>query len=102
MVALQLDTTSDFSLSSGALRHVSVSVLPLTWSTTMPSDTEFLSKRWLTTAELPGYTGLSASLFEKLRAQGCGPPYVKIGRAVRYRAELVDCWMTKRSVTTHG
>ena len=39
------------------------------------------------------YLGISSSKLEKLRVYGGGPPYVKIGRAVRYRVEDLDQWV---------
>ena len=42
------------------------------------------------------YLGVSSSKLEKLRVYGGGPPYVKIGRAVRYRLEDLDHWVECR------
>ena len=41
---------------------------------------EYLRRR-----EAAARAGLSESMFEKLAVMGDGPPFLKIGRAVRYR-----------------
>ena len=42
--------------------------------------------------------GLSRSTLEKLRVYGGGPPYLKLGRLVRYRAHDLDTWLAERVV----
>lgn len=49
--------------------------------------------RYLTTKELPKFTGLSASFFEKGRVYGYGPPYRKVGAKVIYRLADVESWL---------
>jgi len=41
---------------------------------------------------------LSKSTLEKLRVFGGGPPFLKLGRLVRYRVEDLDAWMNARLV----
>lgn len=41
--------------------------------------------------------GLSASTLNKWRVQGCGPRYVKLGRAVLYRVEDLDRWLQEHT-----
>lgn len=36
------------------------------------------------------------STLEKLRVFGGGPPYLKLGRAVRYRPADLDAWLVAR------
>ncbi len=39
---------------------------------------------------------LAASTLQKLRVTGGGPPYVKLGRAVRYRESDLRDWVEAR------
>jgi len=41
---------------------------------------------------------LAESTLEKLRVSGDGPPFVKLGRAVRYRLADLDAWASERVV----
>jgi hypothetical protein len=41
-------------------------------------------------------TGLSESTLAKLRVNGNGPPYCKLGRRVIYRAEDLQSWLKSR------
>ena len=43
-------------------------------------------------------TGLASSTLRKLRLTGEGPPYLKLGRAVRYREQDLEAWLEARSV----
>lgn len=45
-------------------------------------------------------TDISESYFEKLRVRGEGPPYIKVGRAVRYRDSDVDAWLAARIINS--
>ena len=54
----------------------------------------------LTTADAANYTGLSVSTMEKLRLTGAGPRFLKLGRAVRYRATDLDVWLSARVVSS--
>ena len=50
-------------------------------------------QRLLNTVEASAYCGSSASTFEKLRLNGGGPVYSKIGRRVVYRLADLDEWL---------
>lgn len=52
------------------------------------------------TAGAAEYTGMSVSWFEKGRFNKCpdAPPYIKIGRAIRYRVSDLDAWLASRIV----
>ncbi len=50
----------------------------------------------LTVAQVSEITGRSISKLEKDRWEGCGPPYVKMGRLVRYRPADVRAWLSER------
>jgi predicted DNA-binding transcriptional regulator AlpA len=54
------------------------------------------------TSEVARRTKTSESYWNKMRVAGDGPPYVKLGRKVRYRPSAVDTWMaglTRRSTS---
>jgi predicted DNA-binding transcriptional regulator AlpA len=53
----------------------------------------------LDTAETAGRTGKSESWLNHARQTGEGPPYLKIGHAVRYRVEDVDRWLASKART---
>ena len=46
--------------------------------------------------QLAAYTGLPRKTWEHLRSRGGGPPYVKLGRHVRYIKTDVDEWLAQR------
>lgn len=41
-------------------------------------------------------TGMSPAWFQRSRWLGNGPPYVKVGRAVRYRLDELIAWFENR------
>jgi hypothetical protein len=51
---------------------------------------------YLTTVEAAKYLKLSRQFLEaaRHRADGSGPAYIKLVRAVRYRRSALDAWMT--------
>lgn len=57
--------------------------------TTTPMD------RLLTTPQVADLTGLATATLQNMRSRGLGegPPYVHIGRAVRYRMSAVQAWI---------
>lgn len=52
------------------------------------------------TAGAAEHTGLAVPTLEKLRCNGGGPVYLKLGRAVRYRASDLDEWLAKRAISS--
>ena len=53
----------------------------------------------LKTKEAARYIGLAKSTLEKARLYGGGPPFVRVtSRAVRYRVQDLDAWMSQRLV----
>lgn len=52
----------------------------------------------LRTASAAAMTGLSVSTLNKLRCSGGGPPFLKLGRAVRYARNDVEDWLASRRV----
>lgn len=45
-------------------------------------------------------TGLSVATLEKKRVYGDGPPFLKMGRSVRYRLTDLDAWMERQVVSS--
>ena len=50
---------------------------------------------WLDTPATALHSKTSESYFEKLKCVGGGPPFVKIGRRVLYRLDLLDAWLNE-------
>ena len=48
--------------------------------------------------EAAKYVGLSESMMAKMRCRGGGAVYFKLGRAVRYRQDDLDEWLSARRV----
>jgi hypothetical protein len=42
------------------------------------------------------HTTFSASYLEKLRGVGGGPPFIKVGKAVRYKLSDLDAWLAEQ------
>ena len=53
--------------------------------------------RYLKTEEAAEHAGFSGSCFRKLRCWGGGPPFIKVGSAVRYDQSALDAWMAERT-----
>lgn len=51
------------------------------------------TEKYLTASEAAFYLRTSKSTLAKRRMKGCGPAFVRIGRAVRYRLSDLDAWM---------
>jgi predicted DNA-binding transcriptional regulator AlpA len=63
------------------------------------SDTD----RFLTTNEAAELLKLAPVTLEQWRWRGCGPPFVRFGRAVRYRVTDVRAWAdAQRCATSSG
>lgn len=53
-----------------------------------------MQERFMTTAEAAEYCGgLKPNTLEIWRIRGQGPPFVKLGRVVRYRKSDVETWI---------
>lgn len=52
-------------------------------------------EKLMTTAEVAAYLNIQPATLEKARSTGLGnyPPYVKIGRLIRYRLSDVMVWV---------
>jgi predicted DNA-binding transcriptional regulator AlpA len=61
---------------------------------------EVVNDRLMTRAEVQTQFGLSQRFLEVSAVRGDGPPMVKIGRSVRYRAGDVRAWIEARRVNS--
>lgn len=64
-------------------------------------------KEYLTPAEASEYSGISVSKLSKLRQQGSGCPYIRIGTTptkavIRYKKSELDKWLEKNMIRTIG
>ena len=64
-------------------------------------------KNYLTTAEASEYTGISVAQLSKLRQQGRGCPYSRIGDSktkaiIRYKRSDLDAWLDLNCIRTTG
>ncbi len=57
-------------------------------------------ERLLTQSEVAERLGTSERFLEVRRVTGGGPPFVKVGRIVRYRPAAVDAWIEQRERTS--
>lgn len=55
----------------------------------------------LRTADVARMLDVSEATLRGWRRQGNGPPYIKVGRAVRYRLEDVERWTEERRRGDH-
>jgi hypothetical protein len=70
-------------------------------ASTMPTATPH--QLVLTPKQAAGLLNLSASWLAKQRLKGGGPPYIKMGGAVRYNATVLQEWMKgKQRMSTSG
>ena len=53
---------------------------------------------WLDTHSAAAYLSVTRKQLEHWRSAGGGPPFVRIGRHVRYGRAALDAWMDARSV----
>lgn len=48
----------------------------------------------LDSREVAAYLRVSESTLSRWRNAGGGPPFIRLGGVARYRAEVVDAWLT--------
>ena len=68
------------------------SISPPTSSTTPATHNQLV----LTPKQAAGLLSMSTSWLAKQRLKGGGPPYIKMGGAVRYSATVLQEWMKGR------
>jgi len=62
--------------------------------------TQLSVREHLTTEEAAEYLSVSASWLAQSRGRGDGPPFFRIGRAVRYAKAALDAWVLDHTVTS--
>lgn len=55
-----------------------------------------MDPEYVNTITLATITGVSASTWNKRRLTGDTPPFIKVGRSVRYHLPTVRVWMADR------
>lgn len=60
----------------------------------MSSRTTSTQRPKLRTRQAAAYTGLAKSTLEKLRCNGGGAPYIRVGRVVLYDPDDLDAWLS--------
>jgi len=58
----------------------------------LPSD-----ERLIPAAQMPGYIGLAVQTLARLRHEGKGPRFVRVGRLIYYRADDVRRWLDEHT-----
>lgn len=56
-------------------------------------DSPFIDEK-----QLCAYLGISSVTATKWRASAAGPPFIKVGRLVRYRRTDVEAWLLSRTI----
>ena len=68
------------------------------------NHSEMQSKRLITDKQAARYLSMSESWLRQVRMEGNrkgrmpGPPYIRIGRAIRYRLEELNRWLDEHRV----
>lgn len=53
-----------------------------------------------TPKETSEFLGLSVATLAQQRWRGVGPPFLRLGRTVRYRPDAVETWLEQKTVDT--
>jgi Helix-turn-helix domain len=72
--------------AANASAHVPTSLAPL------PAD-----DRLIPAAQMPAYIGLAVQTLARLRHEGKGPAFVRVGRRIFYPANQVRRWLNERT-----
>ena len=62
------------------------------------TQTQKTNRTTLTVPEAASYLGLAVSTLNKWRVYGGGPRFLKLGRAIRYRAQDLELWLEAQLV----
>lgn len=54
----------------------------------------------MTEKEAAAMLAISARTLQAWRVSGCGPRFLKLGRAVRYDRDQIDAWTASRAVAS--
>lgn len=70
----------------------------------MPDGTTDIPEKLLTTDEVASWLGIQRCTLEKARSTRLGdfPPYLRVGRTIRYQRSSVQTWLDSRSINTDG
>lgn len=71
----------------------------------MDTTSQKTNRPKLRTPAAAGYSGLAESTLEKLRVNGGGPLYMRVGRVVVYDPDDLDAWLEshkRRSTSDRG
>lgn len=66
----------------------------------VPQSGTPINNRACDTHAAAAFLGLAAQTLRKLRITGDGPPFLKLGRAVRYRPTDLEAWLSARVMTS--
>lgn len=66
------------------------------------AQTESKNLRLLTDVDVSDMTGFSITTLQQWRHRKMGPPYLKLGGAVRYRREDIELWLERSRVDNGG
>ena len=61
----------------------------------IPMSPAFLSER-----DAARYVAMSIHFLRQNRQRGCGPSYVRLGRAIRYRVLDLEAWLKRSTIKT--
>ena len=64
----------------------------------MPPTTIATASSLIDEKQLCADLGISSVTATKWRANAVGPPFIKVGRLVRYRRSDVEAWLASRTV----
>jgi len=59
----------------------------------MPGNTPTTTPAVLKEANASTYLEMSRSYLRKGRCEGYGPPYIRIGKSIRYKVSDLDAWL---------
>lgn len=67
-------------------------------TTSGPIDPSLRHLERLNSAEAAAYLGLKTATLNKWRVYGDGPPFIKVGRLIRYLKADLDAYLSSRRV----
>ena len=77
-----------------------MSPMPIRFWARAPTRSLKTQKAVFDTPETASYLAVAEQTLRKMRVDGDGPPFVQMGRAVRYRIVDLDAWIANRVVTS--
>ena len=69
---------------------------PMPQAPASPLNRKPTNPAYLSVKEAARYVNMSASVLDHWRMSGNGPPYIKMGRSVRYRTSDLDVFIAER------